>query len=262
MVNEKMNFGIILLLIIFGFSLGSVIASWVVFTVVKNRGTIIGGQLITDDLTESAFLAFAVRINKHDSKTYRVPQDLTEARKAVINPKQWQIDHEREIKGKPTRIGILKLDGKLIPYLHYSFKKITVKEGTIDALIIEAFTEAKIGLGIEKASTELKQIKDKKVRKDAETYLKFLKDSYDNLLDELQDERSARIVLREQIMPMAQVLAAKLLGIDIDSIAKTLALPNFEKIVTDLKTKPLEKEPNENFEKLQEGIQQEIVKAE
>lgn len=269
-----MNAGIIFFLMMLGFGLGFVIASWLVFTVVKNRGTIIGGQLITDDLTESAFLAFAVRINKHNSKTYRVPQDLLEARRAFFRPKQWQKDHEREIIGKPIRIGIFKVDGKLIPYLHYSFKKITVKEDTVDALILEAFTEPKIGLAIEGTCNEIETLKadkrkgtseetqaleDKKVREEAKSYLKFLRNSYDKLLEDLEDERSARIVLREQIMPMAQVFAAELLGIDIDNIAQTIGLPTYDEIIAKVKTKPLVPENIKDFEKLQEGIQEKIV---
>ncbi|GAI08310.1 unnamed protein product, partial [marine sediment metagenome] len=100
----------------------------------------------------------------------------------------------------------------------------------------EAFTEPKVGLAIEGTSNEIETIKNKKTREEAKTYLKFLKNSYDKLLEDLENERSARIVLREQIMPMAQVFAAKLLGIDIDNIAKTLDLPTFEKIVTEMKT--------------------------
>ena len=242
-----MNFGIIVFLIIFGFSFGFVIASWAVFMVVKNHATIIGGQLIDRKLKESVFIVFAARISKHDNIVYRVPEDMNEGSQALIRPKEWQKNHEREIIGKPTRIGILKIDGKLIPYLHYSFKKITPKEGTKDAFILEAFDDPKVGLAIEGVSNEINEIEDEKIREDAKSYLEFVKSSYDKLKEDLKDERTVRIVYQEQILPMAQKYAEKFLGIDTEKIANAMGIPTYEEIIQQIN--PDRPKPDKDDEK-------------
>ena len=171
-----------------------------------------------------------------------------------------QRDNTPNLKVEPTGdIDDTKIDGKIIPYLHYSFRKITIKEDTVDAFILEAFEEPEIGLAIEGTSNDIDKIKDKKTKKEAIIYLQFLRNSYDNVINELKDERTARIYYREQILPMAQVVAAKLLGIDIDNISKTLGIPTFEKIIGKMKEEPSDQKNNEAFEKLQDGIKEKVA---
>jgi len=261
-----MSAGLNVFLAILGIVLGGGFASLLVFYLVKNQATIVGGQLISKDLSETVFLAFAVRINKTTDIMYRTPQNFNEASKAFFHPHFWQKNHQREIIGKPIRIGTFKIDDKLIPYLHYSFKKITIVEDCIDSKILHAFSEPALGLAIEGAVEETQISKKKKssdkieIKSEEEIFLRFVKDSVEDLQKQLISEREKRIFYKEQLIPTAQMMAGKALGIDIDKIMKSLKLPTFDELLQQITDDSTNEDNKKNWEKAKEKFKEEVLK--
>lgn len=250
--------------LIFGFSVAAVIA----YNIFKNRATIIGGNLLSKDLQEITFLAFPVRKNMKDDITYRVPATFRENLSAVLHQKTWQKDHERRITGTPTRIGFIRMDDKLVPYLHYVFEKVEIIEDSLDGKILHAYKDSKFGLALVAATDETQEKKKKKDKtkqdillSEDEIYLQFIRNSVEALLQELEDERQARVAYQNQLLPFAQVIACDFLGIDINAVAQTIGVPSFDSIVASFKKDHKDKKTLGKIEELQDKIQEELLKT-